>query len=91
MKPRMPRRISAAFMRLIILVRSATRLGRLGVFLLKRWDRDHFAVTGLTRFRFVEDHRADYPVRVLCGALEVPPAGYYAWRSSGEPSIRRQS
>jgi len=32
------------------------------------------------RFRFIEDHRADYPVRIMCGALEVSPAGYYAWR-----------
>ena len=36
------------------------------------------------RFRFIEDHRADYPVRVMCGALEVSPAGYYAWRSRSE-------
>jgi putative transposase len=33
------------------------------------------------RFRFIEDHRADYPVRIMCGALDVSPAGYYAWRS----------
>lgn len=36
------------------------------------------------RFRFIEDRRADYPVRVLCRALEVSPAGYYAWRSRPE-------
>ena len=36
------------------------------------------------RFRFIEDHRADYPVRIMCGALEVSPAGYYAWRSRTE-------
>jgi transposase InsO family protein len=39
------------------------------------------------RFRFVEDHRADYPVRVMCGVLEVSRAGYYAWR--GRPESRR--
>jgi len=33
------------------------------------------------RFRFIKDHRADYPVRIMCGALDVSPAGYYAWRS----------
>ncbi len=33
------------------------------------------------RFRFIEDHRTDYPVRIMCGALAVSPAGYYAWRS----------
>jgi putative transposase len=36
------------------------------------------------RFRFIEDHRADYPVRIMCGVLEVSPAGYYAWRSRPE-------
>ena len=36
------------------------------------------------RFRFIEDRRADYPVRILCGVLEVSPAGYYAWRSRPE-------
>ena len=41
------------------------------------------------RFRFVEDHRADYPVRVLCGALDVSPAGFYAWRS--RPESRRSA
>ena len=32
-------------------------------------------------FRFIEDHRDAYPVRILCAVLEVSPAGYYAWRS----------
>src|SRR3989440_5403361 len=41
------------------------------------------------RFRFIEDHRADYPVRIMCGALEVSPAGYYAWRS--RPESRRSA
>ncbi len=36
------------------------------------------------RFRFIEDHRADYPVRIMCGTLDVSPAGYYAWRSRTE-------
>ncbi len=31
-------------------------------------------------FRFIEDHRAAYPVRLMCAVLEVSPAGYYAWR-----------
>ena len=41
------------------------------------------------RFRFIEDRRADYPVTVLCGALGVSPAGYYAWRS--RPESRRSA
>ena len=37
-------------------------------------------------FRFIESHRAQWPVRLLCAALEVSPAGYYAWR--GRPPSR---
>jgi putative transposase len=32
------------------------------------------------RFRFIEDCRTDYPVRIMCDVLGVSPAGYYAWR-----------
>ena len=39
------------------------------------------------RFRFIEDRRADYPVAIMCSALNVSPAGYYAWRS--RPESRR--
>ncbi|MBB4264386.1 transposase InsO family protein [Bradyrhizobium sp. CIR3A] len=38
-------------------------------------------------FRFIEDHRDAYPVRLMCAALEVSPAGYYAWR--GRPQSTR--
>ncbi len=31
-------------------------------------------------FRFIDRHRGQWPVRLLCEALEVSPAGYYAWR-----------
>jgi transposase InsO family protein len=31
-------------------------------------------------FRFTEDHRDIYPVRLMCAVLEVSPAGYYTWR-----------
>ena len=31
-------------------------------------------------FRFIEDHRNVYPVRLMCAVFEVSPAGYYAWR-----------
>ncbi|WFU14341.1 IS3 family transposase [Bradyrhizobium sp. CB3481] len=33
------------------------------------------------RVRFIEDRRADYPVRIMCDVLGVSPAGYYAWRA----------
>jgi hypothetical protein len=32
------------------------------------------------RFRFIEDHRDAWPVRLLCAVLEVSASGYYAWR-----------
>jgi transposase InsO family protein len=31
-------------------------------------------------FRFIEEHRHQWPVRLLCATLEVSTAGYYAWR-----------
>ena len=44
----------------------------------------------MTRFRFVEQEKARYPIRILCSALGVSPSGYYAWRSRG-PSARELS
>jgi len=44
----------------------------------------------VTRFRFVEQEKARYSVRILCSALGVSPSGYYAWRSRG-PSARATS
>lgn len=40
------------------------------------------------RFAFIEAEKANFPVTVLCSALEVSPAGYYAWR--GRPESRRR-
>jgi putative transposase len=31
-------------------------------------------------FRFIDQHKDQWPVRLLCETLEVSPAGYYAWR-----------
>ena len=36
------------------------------------------------RFRFIEDRRADYPVKIMCDVLGVSPAGYYAWQARPE-------
>jgi len=31
------------------------------------------------RFRFIDDHRDEFPVRRMCKVLNASPSGYYAW------------
>lgn len=35
----------------------------------------------MTRFRFVDDHQADYPVKRLCVVVGVSRSGFYAWKA----------
>jgi putative transposase len=32
------------------------------------------------RFDFIQEHRRQFPIRLMCRILRVAPAGYYAWR-----------
>jgi transposase InsO family protein len=40
------------------------------------------------RYRFIEDHKSEWPIDVQCDVLAVSRSGYYAWR--GRPASARQ-
>ena len=40
-------------------------------------------------FAFIDDHKSQWPVRLMCDTLEVSTAGYYAWRER-PPSFAEQ-
>ncbi len=34
----------------------------------------------LKRYRFIDQEKVNYPIKMLCWVMEVSPSGYYAWR-----------
>jgi putative transposase len=36
------------------------------------------------RFAFIEQHRAEFEVKIMCQVLQVCPSGYYAWKHRPE-------
>ena len=45
----------------------------------------------MSRYRFIEAHRGQYPVRLLCQVIGAPASGYYVWQQAqalaqGEPA-----
>jgi putative transposase len=44
-------------------------------------------------YRFIDQHKDQWPVRLLCDTLDVSPAGYYAWRQrpTSEQQQRRDA
>lgn len=42
----------------------------------------------MTRYQFIERHRDQFPIQLMCLVLEVSRSGYYAWRTR-KPSKRK--
>ena len=41
----------------------------------------------MSRYRFIEAQRGQYPVRLLCQLVKVPASGYYAWQQAQHHKI----
>ena len=45
----------------------------------------------MSRYRFIEAQRNQYPVRLLCQVVAVPVSGYYAWQQGQEQVDDKQA
>lgn len=41
----------------------------------------------MSRYRFIEGQRSQYPVRLLCHVMAVPASGYYAWQHAQQQAV----
>jgi putative transposase len=41
-------------------------------------------------YRFIDQHKDQWPVRLLCATLAVSPAGYYAWRQRPASELQQR-
>lgn len=45
---------------------------------------EHLRATPSVRFRFIHEHRHEFPILRLCHVLDVSENGYYNWRTRGK-------
>lgn len=53
-------------------------------------NRGSLCVRAAMKYQFVEEHRDEYPISVLCETLEVSISGYYAWRKRPMSDRKRE-
>ncbi|MGI4834954.1 MAG: IS3 family transposase [Janthinobacterium lividum] len=44
----------------------------------------------MSRYRFIQAQRDQYPLRLLCQVLRVPASGYYAWQHTQQQAVKRE-
>jgi putative transposase len=56
---------------------------------VQRKSHKHLLAHPALKFQFIAEHHQEYPVTVMCDALEVSVSGFYAW-CHREPSHHRR-